>query len=96
MISPPASTMPSGGGVDLMVELIGGIEPAASIMRDALQRGTHVVTANKAAVAAHHDALHTAARAGRGVFLLCRRGLAAARRSSETLEAPRLRGDVEG
>jgi homoserine dehydrogenase len=57
-----------GGGVDLVIELIGGIEPAGAIMRDALARGTHVVTANKAALAARHEALQAASRAGGGLL----------------------------
>lgn len=58
----------TAGGVDLLIELIGGVEPAATIMCEALARGTHVVTANKAALAARHDALHAAARDGGGLL----------------------------
>lgn len=49
---------------DLVIELIGGIDYAAEIMRSVLRSGTHVVTANKAAVARHYDALHACAAAG--------------------------------
>lgn len=49
---------------DLVIELIGGVDYAAEIMRSALRSGTHVVTANKAAVARHYDALHACAAAG--------------------------------
>lgn len=43
-------------GADLLVELLGGIEPAASLMLDALRSGIPVVTANKAALAERwHD-----------------------------------------
>jgi homoserine dehydrogenase len=35
-------------GIDVIVELVGGIEPAKSIILDALDSGKHVVTANKA------------------------------------------------
>jgi homoserine dehydrogenase len=49
---------------DLLVEAIGGADYAAEIMCAALKRGTHVVTANKAALAAHYDALHACADAG--------------------------------
>ena len=52
------------GRVDLLVELIGGADAPGRLMRDALRRGTHVITANKAAIAAHYDALHEAAMAG--------------------------------
>ena len=40
-------------GVDLVVETLGGIEPASSFMLQAMEHGKHVVTANKAAVAAN-------------------------------------------
>lgn len=79
-----------GGGVDLMVELIGGIEPAATLMRNALQRGTHVVTANKAAVAANYDGLHAAARDG-GASLFYAAAVGGGAPILETLE--RLRAD---
>jgi homoserine dehydrogenase len=46
------------GDVDLVVEVIGGADYPADIMCAALRRGVHVVTANKAAVAKHYDALY--------------------------------------
>jgi homoserine dehydrogenase len=49
---------------DLLVEAIGGADYPAEIMCAALKRGTHVVTANKAALAGHYDALHVCAEAG--------------------------------
>ncbi|WP_114954820.1 homoserine dehydrogenase [Sphingosinicella terrae] len=52
------------GEVDLVIELLGGAEYPADIMCAALRRGSHVVTANKAAVARHYDALHACAEAG--------------------------------
>ncbi|HYD11494.1 MAG TPA: homoserine dehydrogenase [Allosphingosinicella sp.] len=58
------------GGVDLLVEAIGGADGAARVMRDALRLGVHVVTANKAAVARHFDALQVAAKTG-GASLSC-------------------------
>jgi homoserine dehydrogenase len=48
--------------VDIVVELIGGIEPARSLLLAALQSGKSVVTANKALLAADSSALHRAAR----------------------------------
>ncbi len=39
--------------VRVVVELIGGIEPARSLVLEALRRGKHVVTANKALLATH-------------------------------------------
>ena len=38
-------------GCDLVVELVGGIEPARSFIERSLARGKHVVTANKALLA---------------------------------------------
>ena len=38
--------------IDVVVETMGGIEPATSFMLQAMENGKHVVTANKAAVAA--------------------------------------------
>lgn len=53
-----------GDDPDLLIELIGGADYPADIMCAALRRGVHVVTANKAAVARHYDALHACAEAG--------------------------------
>lgn len=39
--------------IDIVVELIGGIEPAFSYMQEAMENGKHVVTANKAVVATY-------------------------------------------
>ncbi|MBF0186501.1 MAG: homoserine dehydrogenase [Magnetococcales bacterium] len=39
--------------IDVVIELIGGLEPARSFVIDAMKRGKHVVTANKALVAVH-------------------------------------------
>ena len=44
-------------GIDLIVELIGGVEPALSLIRRALELGKPVVTANKEVLAKHGDAL---------------------------------------
>ena len=50
-------------GIDLVVETLGGIEPATSFMLQAMEHGKHVVTANKAAVAANYKKLtETAAK----------------------------------
>jgi homoserine dehydrogenase len=47
-----------------IVELIGGIEPAREYVLGALQRGKHVVTANKQLLSQHGEELLDAARAG--------------------------------
>jgi homoserine dehydrogenase len=52
--------------VDIVVEAVGGVEPAATWIRDALLAGKSVVTANKQVVARHGVRLRTlAARQGR-------------------------------
>jgi homoserine dehydrogenase len=48
--------------VDIVVELIGGLEPARSFILRALSNGKHVVTANKALLATHGEELYAAAR----------------------------------
>jgi homoserine dehydrogenase len=41
--------------IDIVLELIGGMEPARSYILEALKAGKHVVTANKALLATHLD-----------------------------------------
>jgi len=48
--------------VDIVVEALGGVEPAFSLVRRALDRGIPVVTANKSLLAAHGDELVRLAR----------------------------------
>lgn len=43
--------------ISIVIELLGGIEPATSFMLEAMKHKKHVVTANKAAVAANYDIL---------------------------------------
>lgn len=50
--------------VDLVVEVVGGIEPARTWLVEALRLGKGVVTANKALLAEDGGALHDAATAG--------------------------------
>jgi homoserine dehydrogenase len=47
--------------VDIVVELIGGYEPAKGFILKAIENGKHVVTANKALLAAHGDEIFSAA-----------------------------------
>lgn len=47
--------------LDIFVELIGGIEPARSFILSAIEQGKHVVTANKALLAAHGHEIFAAA-----------------------------------
>jgi homoserine dehydrogenase len=49
-------------GIDIVVELIGGIEPARTLVLQAIANGKHVVTANKALLALHGTEIFEAAR----------------------------------
>src|ERR1700744_2391905 len=51
-------------GSDLIVELIGGIEPARTYVLQAMAAGRHVVTANKQLLSQHGDELFDAAVKG--------------------------------
>jgi homoserine dehydrogenase len=52
------------GAADLLVELIGGLQPAREHVLAALQAGRHVVTANKLLISQHGEELFAAAAAG--------------------------------
>jgi homoserine dehydrogenase len=54
--------------VDIVCELIGGIEPARTLVLDAIAHGKHVVTANKALLAVHGNEIFAAASA-KGVMV---------------------------
>lgn len=54
--------------VDIVIELIGGIEPARSFILQAIANGKHVVTANKALLAHHGTEIFAAAHA-KGVMV---------------------------
>ena len=60
-VSSDASAVIDDPEVDVVVELIGGEEPALSYTLDAIRQGKHVVTANKKLVALHGDAITRAA-----------------------------------
>ena len=55
--------------VDIVVELIGGLEPARSLILQALNNGKHVVTANKAAIARFGAEIFTTANEA-GVYVM--------------------------
>jgi homoserine dehydrogenase len=54
--------------VDIVCELVGGLEPALSYVQDAIAHGKHVVTANKALLALHGNEIFAAA-SERGVMV---------------------------
>lgn len=56
-------------GIDIVVEVMGGIEPAKSLILGAIEKGKHVVTANKALLALHGNEIFAAADA-RGVTVM--------------------------
>jgi homoserine dehydrogenase len=58
-----AASLVARDDVGVVVEVIGGIEPARSLLLTALGRGASVVTANKALLAQDGPALYDAARA---------------------------------
>lgn len=55
--------------IDIVVELIGGYEPARTFVLKAIEHGKHVVTANKALLAVHGQEIYAAA-AAKGVEVL--------------------------
>jgi homoserine dehydrogenase len=65
LITTDAAALVADPGTDIVVEVIGGIEPARSLLLAALKAGKPVVTANKALLAEDGASLHEAARAGR-------------------------------
>jgi len=55
--------------IAVVVEVLGGVEPARSLILRAISHGKHVVTANKAVIARHGDEIFTAANQA-GVYVL--------------------------
>ncbi len=48
--------------IDIVVELIGGLQPAKELVLQAIANGKHVITANKALIAEHGNEIFAAAR----------------------------------
>jgi homoserine dehydrogenase len=63
--------------IDVVIEVIGGIEPARSLLIAALERGASVVTANKALLAEDGSSLYDAAERG-NTDLYCEASVAGA------------------
>lgn len=55
LLTPDAGDIIEDPEIDIVIELIGGIEPAKSIILKAIRRRKHIVTANKALLALHGD-----------------------------------------
>jgi len=49
--------------IDIVIEVVGGIEPARSVLLAAMKNGKSVVTANKALLAEYGEEIHAASRA---------------------------------
>jgi homoserine dehydrogenase len=69
LLTTDATGLVGRADVDLVVEVIGGIEPARSLILAALEGGASVVTANKALLAEDGPTLfEAAAKAGRDLY----------------------------
>jgi homoserine dehydrogenase len=55
--------------IEIIVEVMGGLEPARSLILQAIANGKHIVTANKAAIARYGAEIFTAAKAN-GVYVM--------------------------
>lgn len=65
VLTTDAASLLEDPGIDIIVELIGGLHPAREIILDALKRGKHVVTANKALLATKGQDIFQAAASNR-------------------------------
>ncbi|MHB8709897.1 MAG: homoserine dehydrogenase, partial [Desulfuromonadales bacterium] len=61
LLTTDASAILDDPGIDIVVELIGGYEPARTFVLRAIANGKHVVTANKALLALHGEEIFKAA-----------------------------------
>jgi homoserine dehydrogenase len=77
LLTTDAAELVKRGDIDVVIEVIGGIEPARSLILTAFENGASVVTANKALLAADGAVLHAAASAA-GVDLYYEAAVAAA------------------
>lgn len=55
--------------IQVIVEVLGGLEPSRSLILQAIAQGKHIVTANKAVIAKYGEEIYTAANAA-GVYVL--------------------------
>ena len=62
LLTTDATALVTRPDIDVVVEVIGGIEPARSLILSAIKSGKSVVTANKALLAEDGQTLHAAAR----------------------------------
>ena len=69
LISTDGAALVDNPAVQVVIEVMGGEQPAAELMARALASGKHVVTANKEAVSKHMPAILAAAHNGDAGFL---------------------------
>lgn len=55
--------------IDIIIEVIGGLEPARALILQAIDSGKHVITANKAVISRYGEEIYEAANA-RGVYVM--------------------------
>ncbi len=65
LLTTDAGAVLSDPEIDIVIELVGGYEPARTFILQAIRNGKHVVTANKALLATHGDEIFRAAEAAK-------------------------------
>ncbi|SCQ62172.1 Homoserine dehydrogenase [Propionibacterium freudenreichii] len=65
LLTDDAAGLVANGGADIVIELIGGIDPPRELIVSAINHGASVVTANKALLAAHGEEIYAAAEKNR-------------------------------
>ena len=63
---PSVTTNPN---IDIIIEVIGGLEPARTLILQAIDNGKHVITANKAVISRYGEEIYEAANA-KGVYVM--------------------------
>jgi len=63
LLAPDFSTIAKDPEIDIVVEVIGGVEPAKTFILQAIGQGKHIVTANKELLAKHGQEIFEAAEA---------------------------------
>lgn len=69
MLTSDASQILNDPGIDIVIELIGGIHPAKELIIQALNKGKYVITANKALLAEHgKEIFNLAKERGKSIY----------------------------
>lgn len=63
------NTIVTDPDIDIVVEVMGGLEPARTLILQAIDQGKHVVTANKAVISRYGEEIYEAATAA-GVYVM--------------------------